>query len=239
MIALRAQSTDFERARNLLTSGRAEEAAAIFRELSRRDPGNADMLLNLSIAEYKAGDFDKAAKSAAAALKIAPDQTSAMLFLGAADLQLGRFQQAVAQLQRVVALNGNDRNARLMLADALAGANRLADAAAQYQAVSRMLPDNARVWYGLGRTYEAMGDTSAAANAWDKLNKLPPSPESHMHAAEKHDAALRWRAAASEWREALTLDEQNTRARIGLAWSLFRSRDYEGTLAALKPLMHD
>jgi len=195
------------------------------------------MRLNVSVADFKAGQFDNAANSAAAALKIAPDLAPAMLFLGAAQLQLGNFQQAAASLERVVSINPGDRNACLLLADALAGSGRTADAASGYRALTEQLPGSPHVWYGLGRMSEALGDTEQARQAWQRLDGLPPSPESHMHRAEQNEAALRWRMAATEWREALNLDPQNRKARTGLAWSLFRARAYEETLETLKPLM--
>src|SRR5437764_12857211 len=68
--ALIAQTADFDRARQLLTSGHADEAATMLRRLADADPGNPDMRLNVSVAEFKAGQFDNAANSAAAALKI-------------------------------------------------------------------------------------------------------------------------------------------------------------------------
>jgi tetratricopeptide (TPR) repeat protein len=232
-----AQTADYERARQLLTSGHPAEAAAIYRELSRAHPEDSDALLNLSIAEYKAGNFREAAASAAAALKLNPDLQPAHLFLGASYLELGEFTSAIDPLQRVVAANPGERNGRLMLGEALLGAGQMEAAAEHLNAAAELLPANSRVWYGLGRTYEALGRKNDAAKAWDRLTSLPPSLESHLHAAEVHNAQQRWREAAVESSEALKLAPRNQTVRIGLAWSLFRSRDYEGAIAALKPLL--
>jgi predicted Zn-dependent protease len=236
-LLLFAQSGEYERARQLLNSGQAMEAATIYRELSRRDARNPDLLVNLSIAEYKAGRYREAAESAAAALKLSPDLTPASLFLGASYLELGKFAEAADALQRVIASNPNDRNARLMFGEALLGAGR-ADAAVEHlKAASEMLPDNPRVWYGLARAYDMSGRPGPAGEASKRLMALPPSLESHVRAAEIHAAALRWREASDGWREALKLAPGRPSVRVGLAWSLFRLRDYDGAMAKLKPLL--
>jgi predicted Zn-dependent protease len=133
-------------------------------------------MLNLSIAEYKAGNFREAADSAVSALNRAPDLLPARLFLGASYLELGEFAKAVAALERVVKQDLRDRNARVLLAQAR---------------------------------------------------------------AKLHDAALRWRESALEWAEALKLAPENPKVRFGLAWALFRSRDYDGAMATIKPLLTD
>jgi tetratricopeptide (TPR) repeat protein len=235
--SLAAQSGELERARQLLASGHAAEAAAIYRELAHAQPPSADLLLNLAIAEYKAGAFREAADAASAALKLNPALGPAQLFLGASYLELGDAERAVAALERVVAANPRERNGRLMLGEALLATGRPADAVLHLAAASELLPDNPRVWYELGRAYEALGRKQNAQHSWERLTTLPPSRESHLHAAEMHDSAERWREAAAEWRQALQLAPQDRRLRVGLAWALYRSRDYDAAMAILKPLL--
>jgi tetratricopeptide (TPR) repeat protein len=232
-----AQNTDEERARQLLTSGHPAEAAAIYQDLARANPANANLLLNLSIAEYKAGHFRESAESATAALKLNPNLAPASLFLGASLLELGEFTQSGESLERAVAADPKDRNARLMLGEALLRAGRAAAALEHLQAAADMLRANPRVWYALGRAYEALGRKEAAADAWRTLLALPSSFESHVHAAEVNDAEHRWREAAGEWRQASEFAPHSRTARIGLAWSEFRSRNYDAAMAVLKPLL--
>jgi predicted Zn-dependent protease len=169
-----AQDSESDRARQLLISGKAADAAKIYRDLSRAQPGNPDLLLNLSIAEYKAGNFQASADSAAAALKLAPDLLPARLFLGASYLELGSYAEAVDPLNSVVTRNPRDRNARLMLAEALLGAGRPADAIDHFRASTEALPENPRVWSGLARAYEATLRWREASNQWKEALKLTP-----------------------------------------------------------------
>jgi predicted Zn-dependent protease len=238
-LSLAAQPAKYDRARQLLAAGSASEAAAIFRTLVRENPRDAGLLLSLAIAEYKAEQFREAAKSAAGALRLRPDLLPASLFLGASKLELGEFGEAVRHLERVVAANPRERNGRLLLGQALLGAGNASGAAEHFRAASEMLPDNPKVWAGLARACEASGQMDCAAEAWGRLMALPPSVESHVHLAEVNDADQRWREAALQWREALKLEPKNHRVRLGLAWAAFRSRDYDGAMLALQPVLED
>ncbi len=234
-----AQVNDLERARQLLTSGHAAAAAAIYRELAKADARNPELLLNLSIAEYKAGQFGEAAASASAALALKPDLASARLFLGASYLELREFDKAIEPLERVVAANPRERNAQLMLGEAFLGAGRAAPAAEHLRTAAQLLPANPRVWYALGKALESLSRKDEAVDAFKRLSELPPSVESHIHAAEVNDADHRWRDSVAEWKEAVRLSPDNGRARIGLAWALFRARDYEDAKQTLQTLVQE
>jgi tetratricopeptide (TPR) repeat protein len=234
-----AQKTEYDQARDLLASGHAAEAARIYHDLAVADPGNASLLLNASIAEYKAGQFRDSAESAAAALKLQPDLAPAHLFLGASYLALGDFAKAAGALQRAVSANPADRNAWLMLGEALLESRQPEAAYEHLRAAAEAMPQNPRAWYDLGRAAERSGRNEQAREAWNRLASLPTSVESHLHAAESNDADHRWREAAKERQEALEVAPANPRIRTGLAWSLFRSRDYEQALSILQPLLTD
>jgi predicted Zn-dependent protease len=231
-----AQSARYERARDLLATGHAAEAAAIYHELSAGQPDNPDLFLNASIAEYKAGHFREAAESATAAIRLAPDLLPARLFLGASLLELGEFTKAIEPLERVVAVNPREHNGLLMLGEALLRAGQHEAAIEPFQRAAEILPSNPRAWSGLAKACDAAGRKELAEQAWRQLMNLPPSLESHVHGAEVNSAAMRWREAAVEWGEALKLAPENLKIRTGLAWAQFRSRDYEAAIATLKPM---
>jgi tetratricopeptide (TPR) repeat protein len=226
-----------QRAQELVAAHKFDEAIRIYQDLVRISPDNAALWLNLSVAEYSVKHFRDAITDATAALKLQPGLMPAQLILGGSYLERGQFTMAIDPLKEVVAANPRERNGRLMLAEALLGAGHAADAADHFQAAAELLPDNPRVWYGLGRAQEALGKSTAAKTAWDRLISLPASLESHLHAAEVHRAGRRWREAAAEWREALRLAPEKSGIRVGLADALFRSRDYQGAMATLQPLL--
>jgi predicted Zn-dependent protease len=327
---------EVQRANELVTQGKFEEAIPIYEGLVGAFPDNPGLLLNLCIAEYKAGRYQNAIGHARAALKLKPDLAPANLFLGASYLQLGDYANALDPLHKALDAMPNDANARLMLAEALLASKRYEDALAEFRKSCDLLPDNPKVWYGLGQVYDALSERASrdlqatspdsvyslalagdsylkqrrfgsafaayrhalstapaipgihaglahvyketghsqwaaqeealeatvppfnptstgpaatylsyksyrdlAAQAYNRLAQLPPSLESHLHAAKTLDGNGLHRDAAAEWRKALELAPGNIEVRMGLAWSLYKIRDFESLLPILASLLKD
>jgi tetratricopeptide (TPR) repeat protein len=230
-------AAESQRAQAMVAAGNFDEAIRIYQDLARRSPQNAVLLLNLCVAEYTGKRYREAAATATAALKLDPDLLAARLFLGASNLELGELPGAIESLTTVVAANPRERNARLMLGSALLEAGKPAAALEHLAAAAEMVPTSTRAWYGLGKAHEVLGQAAAAKEAWNRLLALPPSLESHLHAAEVNSAEQRWREAAVEWREALRLAPERPVVRVGLGQALFRSRDYQASMETVKPLL--
>jgi len=237
-------SEQLRRARELLVAGKPEDAIPIYQELVRTVPNNPELLTNLCIAEFKAKRYRDATEQEQAALRLEPDLPSANLFLGASYVELGESAAAIPPLNKVLGTQPNDRNARLMLAQALSGAKRYEEAAEQFRKLSELVPDNPRVWYGLGQTYDRLSQSprapgerekyrELAQQAYDRLMRLPRSSEAYVHAAELRAESGEWAEAARQWREALKLAPDDWRIRTGLVWALYRSRDYRAALALI------
>lgn len=235
-------SEELRRARELVIAGKPEQAIPIYQELVRALPNNPELLMNLCIAEFKAKRYKEAIEQAEAALSLQPDLPSANLFLGASYVELGENAAAIRPLNKVLAVQPNERNARLTLAQALLGAQRYKEAAEQFRNLSELIPDNPKVWYGLGKCYERLAQRAPgerernrelARHAYDRLMQLPRSPEAYAHTAELRAESGEWVEAAKQWREALKLAPDDWRTRTGLAWALYRSRDYEAALALI------
>ena len=227
-----------QQAQQFIAEGKFNEAIRIYRELLRSSPGNAILLQNLCIAEYSAKLYRDAIVHAAAALKLEPSLAPARLFLGGSYLELGDYPNAIEALKLAVEANPRDRNGRLMLGEALVEIGQPAAALEHLPQAAEMLPDNPRVWYALARAHQALGEASASKQAWERLTALPPSWQSHVHAAEEDRAAERWRDASAEWREAVRLAPEKPRIRLGLGEALFRARDYTLAMETLKPLLN-
>jgi tetratricopeptide (TPR) repeat protein len=148
-----------ERARGLVVAGKVEEAIPLYRELTRVYPNDTALLVNLSIAEFKARLYRDAAGHAASAVKLQPDSVAANLFLGSSYVELGEYSLAIAPLNKVAATQPQDRNARLMLGEALLNLERYEEAETQFQKARALAPENPKVWYGLGRTFEALSES--------------------------------------------------------------------------------
>jgi predicted Zn-dependent protease len=224
------------------------QAVAIYKELLETFPNNPELLTDLSIAQFKARHYKDAIKEANAALELRPELATANLFLGASYVELGEFSAAAPFLKKVLETQPNDRNAILLLAQAFLGAQQFQDAAGQFQRASELIPDNPKVWYGLGQSYERLSKQGLARDsqyrklaqqAYSRLMQLPPSRESCIHTAELRAESGEWVEAAEKWREALNIAPGDARARTGLAWALYRARDYSAALALIDSLRKD
>jgi tetratricopeptide (TPR) repeat protein len=238
-------SEALRRSRDLVIAGKPEQAVPIYQELVRTFPNNPDLRVDLCVAQYKARHYRDSAEQAKAALKLQPESPTANLFLGASYLQLGEFSAAILPLQKVLEQQPTERNALLALAEAFSGARRYEQAAEQFQRLSEIVPDNPKVWYGLGNCYDKLSEQAAgqgehypelAQQAYNRLEQLPPSPESYIHAAELRDNSSEWVEAAKQWHKALVLAPHDDRAREGLAWALFRARDYPSAMEVIESM---
>jgi tetratricopeptide (TPR) repeat protein len=249
---LRAQSAPssepLRRARDLVIAGKPEQAIPIYQELVRELPNNPGLRVDLCIAQFTARRYKDSVEAAEAALRLQPGLPSANLFLGASYLQLGEFASAIPPLQKALEARPTDRNAGLALAEALSGAGQYGQAAQQFQKLSEILPDSAKVWYGLGHCYNKLSEQAPgqsehyrelAQQAYNRLDQLPPSLESRIHAAELLDSSSEWMEAAKQWRKALELAPHDNRARGGLAWALYRARDYPSALQVIEGMRKD
>lgn len=79
--------------------------------------------------------------------------------------------------------------------------------------------------------------TELAREAYADLQQLPPSRESHIHAAQVLEKLGEYRASADEWRAALQLAPGDFEAQTGLVWALYRSRDCARALPVLADLL--
>ncbi len=156
-------------AKQLMAEGKFKEAVPIYRELARRLPRNAGLVMNLGLALHMAGEDREAIRQFEAALKLDPQQLSARLFLGASYLALGEAGRAVAPIERVVRAQPVNADARGLLAEALASLERYEEATVHYRRLTELAPQDPKAWSGLGRCYEALSQ-----RAFEALGQIAP-----------------------------------------------------------------
>ena len=167
---LQGQSGDLAaksaQARQLMASGRFEEAIPVYRQMVKAEPGNPGLLLNLGLAQHMAGHEREAIPTLEAVLKTQPDSLPALISLGAARLALNQSSEAIVPLRKAVNANPSDHETRGLLASALLEAKRLDEAGVEYRKLTDAVSDDPRAWYGLGMAYQA-----TAASAFEQLQK--------------------------------------------------------------------
>ncbi|MFL6465373.1 MAG: tetratricopeptide repeat protein [Bryobacteraceae bacterium] len=155
------------RGKELMSQGRFDEAADIYREMIKALPGNSGLILNLGLAEEMGGHFDKAIPHFQAVLKNQPNNVPALTSLAMSHLQLNQPAAALAPLNKLITLEPKNVDARGMLAGAEMGLGHFENAAQQYRQLTMLAPSDAKAWYGLGKAYESL-----AASSFERLSKL-------------------------------------------------------------------
>jgi predicted Zn-dependent protease len=186
-------------ANELVTKGKVEEAIPIYERLVQAFPSNPGLLLNLCIAEFKAGRYQNAIEHARAALKLNPDLAPANLFLGASYLELDTPANALDPLGKALQAMPNDANAHVMLAEALLVSRSFEEALQQFRKSSELLPESPKVWYGLGQVYDALSERAAH----DLATKFPDSVYSLVLAGDSYLRQRRFGSAFVAYRDAL------------------------------------
>lgn len=154
-----------QHAKELMAAGRAAEAVPIYSELVESVPNNPGLILNLGLALDLSGNKREAIKQYEAVLKIDANSFPALLLMGSAYMDLGQPPKALAPLQKAVELQPGNFDAQAMLAEAALGLNRFGEAAQSFQELSARDPSNAKVWYGLGSSYEGLAQKNFDALA--------------------------------------------------------------------------
>jgi tetratricopeptide (TPR) repeat protein len=147
-------------ARELMATGRYEEAIPLYRELVKAVPGNAGLITNLGVACHMAGHEQEAIAEFTTALRIDPRSVPAHLYLGDAYLSLGEPARAIPHLEIAVRADPSDAASRGNLAEALFAVKKFQGAAAQFQQLSQSDSRNPQVWYRLGACYQELSQES-------------------------------------------------------------------------------
>lgn len=87
--------------------------------------------------------------------------------------------------------------------------------------------------YAKARSYEAL-----ALEAFDSLNRMPPTPQIHELMAEAYRVRGADHQAAEELQQAVKLDGNNSRLQALYAAALWRDHDYEHAQPLLEKLLH-
>jgi tetratricopeptide (TPR) repeat protein len=213
--ALAARSRE---AKQLMAAGRFAEAAALYEELVRAVPSNPGLLLNLGMAQHMGGRDREALAQFEKVLKMQPNALPALMLGAASWMRLGEPAKALPLLRKGLAISPGDKQGRQMLVDALLMLGRLEEAAAELEKAVAADKTDARLWYGLGRTYEGL-----AQRGFEQLQKLAPESEYTMVlVAESQASRGRNGSAFQLFREALKKSATAPGAHAGLA-QVYRS----------------
>jgi len=217
-----------DQAHQALASGQYAQAISLYQRLIRLYPNVPGLKMNLGMAFYFSGEYQKAIVPLAAAVSSGqPDLLSASMFLGSSYVLTGQPAKAVPALQAYLKHKPDDARAREALGDAFLALGRRRQAVEQYRKLAELEPSSSKAWYELGKAYEAL-----AGDAFDRLEQQA-SDSAYVFAllADSRVVRQQYRSAFFFYHKAL---EANPRMRgIHVALSrVYRATGHEDWAAA-------
>ena len=248
-------------------SGDFKTAIAAFEQLIRNGADSPELRSNLGIAYYQTGAFDKALREFHSVLEREPESVSGNFFTGLSLLKLERPKAAIPYLDKAHKLHAQDPAPALALAQAEVECNNMERAQALYLEATRIDPQNAEAWYGLGIADRALAEPVAkrslqgatagtaqhtpAANARALMDASeqaitramqlnPNALQAHMLMGESFRIAERYDDAIREYRAATEQAPDLAAAWAGLAAAYSAAaNDNEALKAAKRALQLD
>ena len=147
-------------------AGRIDQALALYRQVLKANPRNADALHLSGLALLQSGDAAGAVKPLERAVKARDDRAPYHLNLAEAYRLSGKPARALRHCERALALDPGNAGALNNLAGLALQLGRPDDAATAYRRLSEALPDRADGPFGLGNALYAGGRRAEAIEAY-------------------------------------------------------------------------
>ena len=138
-------------------AGRLDEAEALYREVLRQQPDNADALHFLGVIFGQRGDAAAAVDAIRRATALRPDAPAFHSNLGKALVEAGDVEGGIASLRRALDLAPGYRVAQLRLGDALVRGGRASEAVVLYRDIRRDSPDDPEIASALAAVLRELG----------------------------------------------------------------------------------
>ncbi|GAA0859864.1 tetratricopeptide repeat protein [Aliiglaciecola litoralis] len=127
------------------------------------------------------GWYEKAIEELNLAISSSPDEVDAYIELGEVLLLQSNYKQAEVAFSRAVDLKRNYWKAHEALANYYYATEQYRKSAQAYEVVTRLTPDSALGFGGLGAAYWMLGDTTRALQAYETSLQLKPSRQAYTN----------------------------------------------------------
>ena len=205
-----------------LKHGDLPEAAKEFKKVLDLDPSLFQARINLGLVDHALGEYSLAASNLSVGLRQSPDLPGPTVVLGIDYLKLGEPDKAIPILQHALRMDAANLEGRRALARCYLAKADFHDTADEYRQVAGLNPDKAGAWYHLGHDYLDL----AARLAYLGSHLYRDSAWGHRFLGDNLFQRNRWRDAAEEYQQALTLDY----GQAGLHVSLGQAQLHAGKL---------
>ncbi len=166
------------KARNLIDSGRADDAASCLRQALAGAPDDIDLLRLMTRTLLMGGRRVDARETLLRFLKIRPDDGEALAVLGEIQHAEGDYEGAEACLEKAIALVGETPALLNNLAIAVKRQDRPEDALGIYRRALRVSPDNPEILCNIGSAEVTLGRVGQAERRFrEALRVAPENPK--------------------------------------------------------------
>ncbi len=193
-----------QRAVELHVRGAAAEAVQLYATILEQQPGHADALHLLGVAETQLGRAQLGADLITRSLAINPDQPAAVANLGNALLALSRSEEALVAYEWALRLSPDYAPAHVGRGNALAQLGRAEAALSSYEAALQRAPNLVEALSGRGIALARLGRLDEALVSYERALSSKPSYvkalinrgaaylqlERHAEALDDYDRAL-------------------------------------------------
>ncbi len=197
--------------------------------LSQADPRTR------AAADYRKGNYARAAATLAPFAEATPPDPSAMRILGLCRLRLGATLDGLSLLERAHDLAPQDPWSQVHLGIGLQAAGRHHDAAALFRACLDLLPDDPAPLINLATALLAIGDATGAIRASRKaVLRFPGRAEAHYTLGQARLAVGHFPKASEAFAVAVRLAPGFADAWVNLGLQRYRGGDLPGAKVAMR-----
>lgn len=162
----------FEKAMNFINRGELENAKNVFEEIVSADPTNADALYDLGMCFTDLDQPEKAIAILEQCLKYNPDYSNAYVALGFAYSKLGDFDNAKKNFIAGLKFDPKNSYALRNLGGLFGGMDDYEKSLYYLTKAYEINPSDPNTVYGLGYTYDLLGNSENADKYYKEVLKL-------------------------------------------------------------------
>lgn len=166
---------DLLTAQQLHQSGNLDEAERIYRRLLELEPGNAEALHLLGVAQFQRGQIAEAVDLLGKSLQLRPDNAPCHNHLGAALAMAGHLDAAIGRFQQALSLDPQLADAHYNLGNVFRKQKRRDEAVAAYRRAVQLVPNFAAAHYNLGNELREQGRLDEAIAHYEHALKVQPN----------------------------------------------------------------
>lgn len=213
-------------------AGRLDDAEALYRQVLRQDPDNADALHFLGVLLAQRGDLMASIETIRRAVALRPDAPAFHSNLGKALTEAGDFDAAIQSLRRALDLAPGYGLAQLRLGIAFTRAGRRDEAVQTYRDALRTAPDDPQIVGALAGVLRELGRYADAIDLLSSaIPKHPGAPELANDLALSLQALGENAEAIRIWQDLIKRSPQYYVPYLNLANELANDGDHDRAVA--------